>query len=68
LAVAQNCQQFTQTITVEGKSQPGYGVQCQQPDGTWQVVVPPPTTPPPVAAAPGQAYVYQPPYYAYPYA
>lgn len=67
MAVTQNCRPFTQTITVDGKSQPGYGVECQQPDGTWTVVTPATATPPPppVAAVPVPGYVYEPPYYYY---
>jgi len=65
--VAQNCQQFTQTITVNGTSVPGYGVRCLQADGTWQVVVPPQQTPPAAATVmPAPGYVYAPPAYAYP--
>jgi len=67
MPVAQNCRQFTQTITVDGKSQPGYGVECQQPDGIWQAVAPATATPP-IAAVPASGYIYEPPYYAYPYA
>jgi hypothetical protein len=67
-AIVQNCQQFTQDITVAGKSVPGYGVQCQQPDGTWTVTVPPQATPPQAAAAaPAYPYPWQVPDYAYPY-
>ncbi len=64
---AQTCQQFTQTITVAGKSQLGYGLQCLQPDGTWHVVTPAgltPVAPPQVASvAPYPPYVpYSAPY------
>ena len=32
------CREFTQTITVGGKTQKGYGTACRQPDGSWQIV------------------------------
>lgn len=32
------CREYTQTVTVAGKSQQAYGTACRQPDGTWQVV------------------------------
>ena len=66
----QNCQQFTQPIIINGNAQPGYGVQCLQPDGTWQIAVPAGPTPPAAAAVPYPAYVpyaYDPYYYGYPY-
>jgi hypothetical protein len=69
-AIVQNCQQFTQDITAAGKSVPGYGVQCQQPDGSWGVTVPPQATPPLASAvvpAPAYPYPYQVPDYSYPY-
>lgn len=31
------CREFTQAITVAGKTQQGYGTACRQPDGTWQI-------------------------------
>jgi surface antigen len=34
----QYCREFTQSITVAGKTQQGYGTACRQPDGTWQIV------------------------------
>jgi surface antigen len=34
----QYCREFTQQITVGGKTQEGYGTACRQPDGTWQIV------------------------------
>lgn len=65
--VVPNCREFAQTITVDGKEQTGYGVECPQPDGTWKVVapavVPPAGTPSPPPAA---TYDY-PPYYVMPY-
>lgn len=56
-----NCQQFTQTILVDGKSQPGYGIECQQPDGTWKVTAPAAATPPPMPPS----YVYVVPGYVW---
>ncbi len=32
------CREYSQTITVDGKSQKAYGTACKNPDGTWQVV------------------------------
>jgi hypothetical protein len=68
MPAAQECRQFTQTITVNGQSQPGYGWQCLQPDGTWAIAVPPTATPtlPPVVSVPVPAYVYPPAEYWYP--
>ena len=34
----QYCREYSQTITVGGKTQQGYGTACRQPDGTWQIV------------------------------
>ncbi len=34
----QYCREFQQTITVNGKSEQGYGTACRQPDGSWKVV------------------------------
>ena len=32
------CREFTQKITVAGKTQDGYGTACRQPDGSWKIV------------------------------
>jgi len=61
MAVAQqNCQQFTQTINVNGINQLGYGLQCLQPDGNWQIVTPagptPVALPPPTVVVPYPTY------------
>ncbi|MCB1680540.1 MAG: glycine zipper 2TM domain-containing protein [Rhodospirillales bacterium] len=32
------CREFQQTIYVGGREESAYGVACQQPDGTWQIV------------------------------
>lgn len=34
----QQCREFTQTVTVGGKTQEAYGTACRQPDGTWKIV------------------------------
>jgi surface antigen len=31
------CREFNQGITIGGKVQPGYGIACLQPDGSWQI-------------------------------
>ncbi|MAU40545.1 MAG: hypothetical protein CMF31_02885 [Kordiimonas sp.] len=33
----QYCREYTQTITVGGETQQGYGRACRQPDGTWKI-------------------------------
>lgn len=32
------CREFTQNVTVAGKTQNAYGTACRQPDGTWKIV------------------------------
>lgn len=32
------CREYTQRISVGGKTQEGYGVACRQPDGSWRIV------------------------------
>ncbi len=32
------CREYQQTIYVGGKQESGYGIACQQPDGSWQIV------------------------------
>lgn len=32
------CREYSQTITVDGKTQKAYGTACKNPDGTWQIV------------------------------
>jgi surface antigen len=32
------CREFQQSITVGGRKDQGYGIACQQPDGTWRIV------------------------------
>lgn len=34
----QYCREFTQKITVGGRTEQGHGTACRQPDGTWQIV------------------------------
>ena len=67
------CRTVTQPITVDGKDVPGYGIQCLQPDGSWQLMGALSPTPPvaPPQPDPGVAYPQPYPYYpyaAYPYA
>jgi surface antigen len=31
------CREYTQTITVGGRTEEGYGVACRQPDGSWKI-------------------------------
>jgi len=32
------CREYQQTITVGGQQEQAYGIACQEPDGTWQIV------------------------------
>lgn len=32
------CREYTQTFTIAGKTQKGYGTACLQPDGSWQII------------------------------
>lgn len=32
------CREFTQQITVNGKTEDAYGTACRQPDGSWKIV------------------------------
>lgn len=34
------CREFTQTFTIGGKTQKGYGTACLQPDGSWEIQSP----------------------------
>ena len=34
----QYCREYTQTVTVGGREQQGYGTACRQPDGSWLIV------------------------------
>jgi surface antigen len=34
------CREFQQTITVNGERQEGWGIACQEPDGSWRLVPP----------------------------
>lgn len=31
------CREFTQTVTIGGRTEEAYGTACRQPDGTWQI-------------------------------
>jgi len=33
-----NCRDFTQTVTIDGRSEQVVGTACRQPDGAWQIV------------------------------
>jgi surface antigen len=37
-ASGQYCREFSQTVTVGGKTEEAYGTACRQPDGTWKIV------------------------------
>lgn len=37
-ASGQYCREYTQKITVGGKTQEGHGTACRQPDGSWQII------------------------------
>ncbi|RME97668.1 MAG: hypothetical protein D6773_15470, partial [Alphaproteobacteria bacterium] len=32
------CREYTQTITVAGQREEGYGTACRMPDGSWRIV------------------------------
>ena len=34
----QYCREFSQTVTVGGKTEQAYGTACRQPDGSWKIV------------------------------
>ncbi len=36
-AQAEYCREFTQNVQIDGLVQPGYGVACLQPDGSWKI-------------------------------
>jgi surface antigen len=36
--VDQHCREFTQTVTIGGKTEEAYGTACRQPDGSWRIV------------------------------
>ena len=33
-----NCREFSQTVTVGGRTEEGYGTACRQPDGSWKII------------------------------
>ena len=37
-ASGQYCREFSQTVTVGGRTEEAYGTACRQPDGTWKIV------------------------------
>jgi surface antigen len=34
----QYCREFTQSVTVGGKTEQAFGRACRQPDGAWKIV------------------------------
>ncbi|MGB0630555.1 MAG: RT0821/Lpp0805 family surface protein [Alphaproteobacteria bacterium] len=36
-ASGQNCREYQQTVTVDGKTEEAWGTACRQPDGTWKI-------------------------------
>ena len=32
------CREFSQTVTVGGRTEEGYGTACRQPDGSWKII------------------------------
>lgn len=34
----QYCREYTQNLTIGGKTETGYGTACRQPDGSWKIV------------------------------
>lgn len=34
----QYCREYQQSVTIQGKTQEGYGTACLQPDGSWQMI------------------------------
>ncbi|MHA1568507.1 MAG: RT0821/Lpp0805 family surface protein [Alphaproteobacteria bacterium] len=37
-ARGQNCREFEQTVTIDGRTEVAYGTACRQADGTWKIV------------------------------
>jgi hypothetical protein len=62
----QNCREFTVQVTVAGQPRQAVGQACQQPDGSWQVMLDTPGLPQQVYTLPPQAislYSYPEQYY-----
>ena len=36
-AAGQNCREYQQTVTIDGKTEQAYGRACRQPDGSWKI-------------------------------
>jgi len=36
-AAGQNCREYRQTVTVDGKTEEAWSTACRQPDGTWEI-------------------------------
>ena len=34
----EDCREFEQTVTIDGRTEVAYGTACRQPDGTWKIV------------------------------
>jgi len=37
-AGGQDCREFEQTVTIDGRTEVAYGTACRQPDGSWKIV------------------------------
>ncbi len=37
-ASGQNCREYQQTVTIDGKTEQAYGRACRQPDGSWKII------------------------------
>ncbi|MHA1114480.1 MAG: RT0821/Lpp0805 family surface protein, partial [Alphaproteobacteria bacterium] len=37
-ARGQDCREFEQTVTIDGRTEVAYGTACRQADGTWKIV------------------------------
>jgi surface antigen len=38
ISTGQYCREFTQTVTIGGRTQEAFGKACRQPDGAWRIV------------------------------
>jgi hypothetical protein len=52
------CREFTQSVTIGGRVEHGYGTACMQPDGAWEIVKPVQAEP---SAAPADYVAYEAP-------
>ncbi len=37
-AAGENCREYQQTVTIDGKTEQAFGRACRQPDGSWKIV------------------------------